>query len=259
MRRVRFRPVPNGFRRMDLLTNEGRSWYQGVRIAVAASDRAAHAHGVLHALEVGGSAEPLVLAGKQRRSRARSRTDRRRHAAQPRDQRHVEPARQRSGPERMAPQRGVAPPEREPLYDPVRGRPDGRWIDRRLQHRGDASRASPAPATRRAASSSTTRTSRLPRTFAVGADKIEIRADMFNVFNNQNLLAGGYIGAGREPAGSASTRAEPTSSPGGSSSSRRRIGSERSCSTAESAETAEIDCRYGFWRSAAASAVETSR
>ena len=28
------RPGPNGFRRMDLLTNEGRSWYQGVRIAV---------------------------------------------------------------------------------------------------------------------------------------------------------------------------------------------------------------------------------
>ena len=26
-------PGPNGFRRMDLLTNEGRSWYQGVRIA----------------------------------------------------------------------------------------------------------------------------------------------------------------------------------------------------------------------------------
>ena len=27
------RPVPNGFRRMDLLTNLGRSWYEGVRIA----------------------------------------------------------------------------------------------------------------------------------------------------------------------------------------------------------------------------------
>jgi hypothetical protein len=27
----------------------------------------------------------------------------------------------------------------------------------------------------------------------VGPDKIEIRADMFNAFNNQNLLAGGYI------------------------------------------------------------------
>ena len=25
-------PVPNGFRRMDMLTNEGRSWYQGIRI-----------------------------------------------------------------------------------------------------------------------------------------------------------------------------------------------------------------------------------
>jgi Carboxypeptidase regulatory-like domain/TonB dependent receptor-like, beta-barrel len=28
-------PVPNGFRRMDLLTNEGRSWYQGVRVSFA--------------------------------------------------------------------------------------------------------------------------------------------------------------------------------------------------------------------------------
>ncbi len=46
----------------------------------AASDRAARAHGVLHALEVRGSTEPLVLAGKQRRSRARSRADRCRHA-----------------------------------------------------------------------------------------------------------------------------------------------------------------------------------
>ena len=39
----------------------------------------------------------------------------------------------------------------------------------------------------------------LARTFAVGPDKIEIRADMFNAFNNQNLLAGGYIGARRQP------------------------------------------------------------
>ena len=46
----------------------------------AASHRAADAHGVLHALQVRGSTEPLVLAGKQRRSRARSRTDRGRHA-----------------------------------------------------------------------------------------------------------------------------------------------------------------------------------
>ena len=127
------RPVPNGFRRMDLLTNEGRSWYQGVRIAAQHRTDAARADGVLHALEVRGSAEPLVLARKQRRSRARSRADRRRHAAQPRHQRDVERPRQRSGPERMAPERRLAPSEREPLHDPLRGRPDGRWIDRRLQ------------------------------------------------------------------------------------------------------------------------------
>ena len=34
----------------------------------------------------------------------------------------------------------------------------------------------------------------LARTFAVGPDKIEVRADMFNAFNNQNLVSGGYIG-----------------------------------------------------------------
>ena len=27
-------PAPNGFRRMDLLTNEGRFWYEGVRIVL---------------------------------------------------------------------------------------------------------------------------------------------------------------------------------------------------------------------------------
>jgi hypothetical protein len=34
----------------------------------------------------------------------------------------------------------------------------------------------------------------IARTFAVGEDRIEFRADMFNAFNNQNLLSGGYIG-----------------------------------------------------------------
>ena len=33
----------------------------------------------------------------------------------------------------------------------------------------------------------------LARSFAVGPDKIEVRADMFNAFNNQNLIADGYI------------------------------------------------------------------
>jgi hypothetical protein len=26
-------PVPNGFRRIEILTNEGRFWYEGVRVA----------------------------------------------------------------------------------------------------------------------------------------------------------------------------------------------------------------------------------
>jgi hypothetical protein len=29
--------------------------------------------------------------------------------------------------------------------------------------------------------------------FPVGNDHLEFRADVFNLFNNQNLLAGGYI------------------------------------------------------------------
>ncbi len=29
--------------------------------------------------------------------------------------------------------------------------------------------------------------------FEVGSDRIEVRADVFNLFNNQNLLADGYI------------------------------------------------------------------
>ena len=33
----------------------------------------------------------------------------------------------------------------------------------------------------------------MSKQFAVGNDHIEFRADVFNLFNNQNLLAGGYI------------------------------------------------------------------
>jgi hypothetical protein len=33
----------------------------------------------------------------------------------------------------------------------------------------------------------------IARVFRVGEDRFEFRADMFNAFNNQNLLAGGYI------------------------------------------------------------------
>jgi hypothetical protein len=33
----------------------------------------------------------------------------------------------------------------------------------------------------------------MAKQFEVGPDRLEFRADVFNVFNNQNLLAGGYI------------------------------------------------------------------
>ena len=33
----------------------------------------------------------------------------------------------------------------------------------------------------------------LARTFNVAKDRLEFRADMFNAFNNQNLIADGYI------------------------------------------------------------------
>ena len=33
----------------------------------------------------------------------------------------------------------------------------------------------------------------LGKQFPIGGDKIEFRADVFNMFNNQNLLSGGYI------------------------------------------------------------------
>ena len=151
-------PVPNGFRRMDLLTNEGRSWYQGVRIALRASHHPAHHDRLVYALEVGGSPEPLVLAGEQRRSRTRSRTDGRRHAAQPGDQLHVEPARLRSRAQRLAPQRGIAPPERLAVHDPIRRRSHRRRIDRWLQQPGLPVQSARAHATPPAATSSTTPT-----------------------------------------------------------------------------------------------------
>ena len=219
-------PVPNGFRRMDLLTNEGRSWYQGVRIAVAASDHAAGAHGVLHALEGGGSSEPLVLARKQLRSRARSRADRCRHATQPGRPagRGTSPAAARC----LSGWRLSAVSHHQsgsPYTIRYAGDPTGGGLTGGCSNRGCQSSQPGARNTERGKFINYADMT-LARTFSVGPDRIEIRADMFNVFNNQNLLAGGYIGPRRERDGSASTRAEPTSSPGGNSSSRPRIGSD---------------------------------
>ena len=65
-RRVRSLPGPNGFRRMDLLTNEGPLLVSGRahrRRSIGPTPLVADR--VLHPLEVGGSAESLVLAREQ--------------------------------------------------------------------------------------------------------------------------------------------------------------------------------------------------
>ena len=145
-------------------------------------------------LEGRGPAEPLVLAGEQRPipklDRGRTGAD---TPAQLRDQRHVERARQR----RHHSAAGASAPSRTPERLAVL--PFAMPATRRVRRLGAAAApaaarpARPADATPRAASSSTTRTSRWRASSRVGDDHIEFRADMFNVFNNQNLLAGGYI------------------------------------------------------------------
>ena len=83
-------PVPNGFRRVEILTNEGRFWYQGVRFSGQHRSAPLTLNVVLHAVQGRRSAEPLVRAGGQHRSRAGPRPHRRRHAAQLRRLRHLE-------------------------------------------------------------------------------------------------------------------------------------------------------------------------
>ena len=150
---------PNGFRSMDLLTNEGRSWYQGVRIA--AQHRTA----------------PLVLTVSYTRSKSEDRLN---HWFSPENSADPELDRGPTGadtPQQPRRQRDVesfqaAAPvssgwrlsavshtsERQALYDSLRGRPDRRWIDRRLQLAGLPVEPARRVATRRAATSSTMRT-----------------------------------------------------------------------------------------------------
>ena len=65
----------------------------------------------------------------------------------------------------------------------------------------------------------------LARSFQVGQDRLEFRADVFNAFNEWNVTADGYVGIlgatnfGQQPAAR-------RCSPAGSSSSRLRIDSD---------------------------------
>ena len=187
------RPVPNGFRRMDLLTNEGRSWYQGIRIA--AQHRTA----------------PLVLTVSYTHSKAEDRLN---HWFSPENSADPELDRGPTGAD--TPNNLVASgtwniPGSGPVLSGWRlsgvshnqsgspytvryaGDPTGGGLTGGCSNRGCQSSQPGARNTARGDFISYADLT-FSRTFSVGSDRIEIRADMFNVFNNQNLLAGGYIG-----------------------------------------------------------------
>ncbi len=185
-------PTPNGFRRMDLLTNEGRFWYEGVRIA------AQH------------RTTPLMLGVSYTRSRAEDRLN---HWFSPEDSSDPELDRGPSG--ASAPHNLVTAttwnlPGSGPVLGGWRistvshhqsgapysiryaGDPTGGGLTSGCSGRGcQASRPGGRNTARGKFINYADMT--LARTFAVGPDKIELRADVFNAFNNQNLLAGGYI------------------------------------------------------------------
>jgi hypothetical protein len=185
-------PVPNGFRRMDLLTNEGRSWYQGVRIAVHHRTT------------------PLILGASYTRSKSEDRLN---HWFAPEDSSDPELDRGPTGadtPHNLVTSITWNMPGSGPILSGWRissvshhqsgspytiryaGDPTGAGLTGGCSNRGCQSSQPGGRNTQRGKFINYADIT-LARTFAVGSDKIEIRADMFNAFNNQNLLAGGYI------------------------------------------------------------------
>ena len=187
-------PGPNGFRHMDLLTNEGRSWYQGVRFSVIHRTR------------------PLALTASYTRSKAEDRLN---HWFSPENSRDPESDRGPTGAD--TPHNLVTSAT---WNIPGSGAILGGWRLSAVTHS-----QSGAPYTIRyagdpvgyglgvgsacnsrgcqASTPGGRNTARgmfinyadltMGKQFQVGEDHIEFRADVFNMLNNQNLLAGGYI------------------------------------------------------------------
>jgi hypothetical protein len=186
------RPAPNGFRRMDLLTNEGRSWYQGVRIAVQHRTT------------------PVILTASYTRSKSEDRLN---HWFSPENSADPELDRGPTGadtPNNLVTSVTWNLPGSGPVLSGWRlssvshhqsgspytiryaGDPTGGGLTGGCSSRGCQSSQPGGRNTERGKFINYADLT-LARTFDVGPDKIEIRADMFNAFNNQNLLAGGYI------------------------------------------------------------------
>jgi hypothetical protein len=187
-------PGPNGFRHMDVLTNEGRSWYQGIRFS-----------GVHRTT-------PLVVTASYTYSSAEDMLN---HWFSPENS--VDPESDRGPTGASTPHNLVTSiawniPGSGPLLSGWRlstvthsqsGSPYT------IRYAGDPvgyGAGVGAACNSRGCQPSTPggrNTARgmfinyadltLGKQFPVGSDHIEFRADVFNLFNNQNLLAGGYI------------------------------------------------------------------
>ena len=187
-------PGPNGFRHMDLLTNEGRSWYQGVRFSV------------IH------RTTPLIATASYTRSKSEDRLN---HWFSPENSRDPESDRGPTGADTpnnlvwsitwnlpgsgailsgwrlstVAHHQSGAPYTIRYAGDPVGY---GSGLGAACNSRGCQASTPYGRNTARGKFINYADIT-LARQFPVGADHIEVRADVFNAFNNQNLLAGGYI------------------------------------------------------------------
>lgn len=185
-------PVPNAFRRMDVLTNEGRSWYQGVR----ASSRYQSAD--------------LTLTASYTLSKAEDRLN---HWFAPEDSSDPELDRGRTGAD--TPHNFVASATWDLPGDNIilngwrlsgvqhsqsgtpysiryTGFPTGTGLNQ-CSNRGCQAARPGARNTERGAFINYTDIT-LSRTFQIGEDRLEFRADAFNAFNNWNLTSDGYVG-----------------------------------------------------------------
>lgn len=187
-------PGPNGFRHMELLTNEGRSWYEGIRFS-----------GVHRTT-------PLTVTASYTFSRAEDRLN---HWFAPENSRDPESDRGPTGastPHNLVTSLSWNVPGSGPIV--------GGWRLSMVTHSRSGSpytiryAGDPvgygsglgAACNSRGCQASTPEgrnTARgmfinyadltMAKQFQVAGDRIEIRADVFNLFNNQNLLAAGYI------------------------------------------------------------------
>jgi hypothetical protein len=186
-------PTPNGFRHMDLLTNEGRSWYQGIRFSA------------IH------RTTPLMLTASYTRSKSEDRLN---HWFSPENSRDPESDRAPTGadtPHNLVTSVTWNIPGSGPIFSDWRvsavthsqsgspytiryaGDPVGYSVglNATCSNRGcQPSRPGERNTERGKFINYADLT--LARAIPIGNDHIEVRADVFNLFNNQNLLAGGY-------------------------------------------------------------------